>query len=66
MNLTTDLEFTPSPKLLPFGGFEVGPLLAQLEAGDRADRDVSEQSISHQPITREVSSGWVRSKLMGG
>jgi len=65
MNFTGDIDFTPSPVLLPFGGFDVAQLLAKLASGNQCKDDIDEQSISFQPMTGEVKSGWLRSKLMG-
>jgi len=66
MNLNNDIEYTPSLDLLPFGGFEVAVLLARLESGDDGSQHLDEQSKYSLPMTTEVSSGWLRSKLMGG
>jgi hypothetical protein len=66
MNLNSDIDFTPSLDLLPFGGFDVAVLLARLEAGDIGDQPVDEQIHVCLPTSTEVSSGWLRSKLMGG
>jgi hypothetical protein len=65
MNFTSEIDFTPSPVLLPFGGFNVAQLLAKLESGDLGKDAIDEQSISFEPVTGEVKSGWLRSKLMG-
>jgi hypothetical protein len=65
MNLNENNEYTPSLKLLPFGGFDVASLLHKLESG-QIKNDLSDNSIDFQPISNPVSSGWLRSKMMSG
>jgi len=57
-------EYAPSPNLLPFGGFEVAVLLLRLQAGEIGGDDRSLDRLDFQPLTKEVSSGWLRSKMM--
>jgi hypothetical protein len=64
MNLNEDHEYTPSLKLLPFGGFEVAALLVQLHNGKNL-RESTEDSFEFQ-ANANVSSGWLRSKIMAG
>jgi hypothetical protein len=64
MKFKEDHEFIPSPDLLPFGGFEVAVLLHRLQVGDSTGNAGSIEIINFEPPAREVSSGWLRSKLM--
>jgi len=57
-------NFTPSSDLLPFGGFEVKVLLLKLQDGHTPEVGSSDALLDFQPQPREVSSGWLRSKLM--
>ncbi len=65
MNFNEDNEFTPTLKLLPFGGFEVAALLQQLQNG-RNPRDMKDDNTDFPVLNSSVSSGWLRSKIMAG
>ncbi len=64
MRANESSQFTPSPDLLPFGGFEVAVLLLKLQDGSTSSHDLSGPLMDFEPQPREVSSGWLRSKLM--
>jgi hypothetical protein len=65
MNLNDDHDFIPSLQLLPFGGFEVAPLIAKLKSG-KHNHDFNEDA-SEFPLTNNpVSSGWLQSKIITG
>lgn len=64
MNLNEDHKYIPSPKLLPFGGFEVATLLLQLQHG-RRNNETSNDSTEFQ-ANSNISSGWLHSKMMAG
>jgi hypothetical protein len=64
MNFNDEKEYIPGLKLLPFGGFEVAVLLHKLHGGERLN-DRQDDSRDLQPMT-DVSSGWLRSKMMAG
>ena len=65
MNFNEENEWTPSPNLLPFGGFEVAALLLKLQRGESGISS-DEDLLDFQPMTRDVSSGWLRSKILAG
>lgn len=63
MNLNEEHDFNPGLKLLPFGGFDVASLLLKLHNGNPCSSDSPEDALDFQPLT-DVSSGWLRSKMM--
>jgi hypothetical protein len=65
MKCNQENDYAPSPDLLPFGGFEVAVLLLKLQDGGTGGNDHNVETMDFQPLPREVSSGWLRSKLMG-
>jgi hypothetical protein len=65
MNFNEENQYTPSPNLLPFGGFEVATLLLKLQRGENKIGD-DQDLLDFQPMTRDVSSGWLRSKILAG
>ncbi|MBS1991012.1 MAG: hypothetical protein JSS86_17355 [Cyanobacteria bacterium SZAS LIN-2] len=66
MNFNDDKDCSPSPNLLPFGGFEVARLLSMMASGDRAALEHREEAIAYQPLTANVHPGWLRSKILAG
>jgi len=66
MSHNDDNEFSHSPNLLPFGGFEVATLLSMISSGERAFIEKRHDQSDFQPTTATVSSGWLRSKIMAG
>jgi len=65
MNVNSDIDFFPSQKLLPFGGFEVAALLLKLQDSDNGPSIDGDGTVDCQPMI-EVSSGWLRSKMLAG
>jgi len=59
-----DYDFTPGPKLLPFGGFEVAALLHLLPASEEDCNHHTQDSISISTLAGLDSGGWLRSTLM--
>jgi len=66
MNYNDDNESTPNPSLLPFGGFEVASLLSMIANGERTFIDKRDESSGFPHVKVNVSSGWLRSKIMAG
>jgi len=61
-------DFTPGPKLLPFGGFEVAALLNNLKnakAEASSSEDCHYSAFAFHRANR-ISSGWLQSKIMAG
>jgi hypothetical protein len=65
MSLNDDTRFDFNPNLLPYGGFEVSTLLAKLKTKNN-NCEKSEEILDFLPPVSEISSGWLRSKMMTG